>query len=579
MGLFSKKKKASPSDLQNLFKEKGSGIVWSDIESLVPQKSAPRKAFCGEYSKQLKESILHTALQYKPSHAVIHEILQAFDYDDFIVAKDVNGDFVAHIAARNLEETPRSHNRNLSVLNAIHNFDPLIMTKRNQDGQYPVHVTMNALYQRLRSNATVDDPDTTVEVHLGVISWFFDTFPSLIDVKDKDLNTVWHHIIRIMTVIPNNIQPVASLLQKLVDKRKSASNKGQVEPWRVENRAHETPWIIFSKSSHMKFKQQRQLLGQILTRWEEEPSTWHAAAPTKIMSGTSSATTTPSTLSKPKKGSGGSSPPTDRHVDLNEESQLILAEEVNGGAGTESGPPTSIYGNSSSFDSSSRGTMSSLMTFGTAGMSRKLSQNLSPELLASLPNPNRPYDVFLLHAGENKYETAGNLVEYLNMAGFECFLDKEMRQGRGAPTHQMRWALETCRHVVVLISHDFVLKKHPCAELDYAFKRAEWFQSRYNWRSLQIILYQMTVEEYSDARKDSERPNHLAPLPLLEKSQVMKEFGIKGQKQTFPEFSKALVEEMITHDNETAGTDWKSFLQSFSILCDAGFPRANHLYA
>jgi TIR domain len=63
---------------------------------------------------------------------------------------------------------------------------------------------------------------------------------------------------------------------------------------------------------------------------------------------------------------------------------------------------------------------------------------------------SKPYDVFLIHAGEQKSmaDTMKNLLEAGNL---HCFLDKDMKHG-SHPSDTMRAALRTCRYTVVILS-------------------------------------------------------------------------------------------------------------------------------
>jgi TPR repeat protein/serine/threonine protein kinase len=190
----------------------------------------------------------------------------------------------------------------------------------------------------------------------------------------------------------------------------------------------------------------------------------------------------------------------------------------------------------------------------------------------------QPRDVFLVHTGVQKKEQVATMEDILQTGGFECFLDKNMMNADGAPTEQMANALERCRHAIVVLSKAFLEKRHPCAELEYVFKRNEWLrQQNYGWESMWIVLYDLTVDEYSLAL---DSPLCSWSLPKLGPRVVMVEWkGGSGQYETWPHLCHELKCQLIQHDNAKAVQHWKKFLRDWEALPSTGFPFAKNLYA
>jgi len=184
----------------------------------------------------------------------------------------------------------------------------------------------------------------------------------------------------------------------------------------------------------------------------------------------------------------------------------------------------------------------------------------------------RPYDLFLVHTGPQKMVEVAGLEECLTSAGFNCFLDREMRIADGAPSEKMRFALETSRYAVVVISKEFLTKPDPCAELVYAFQRMQWLRKFYRWESLWIILYRVTVSEYKVARASSS-----LNLPDICDQKVLREWS-DGKGYTWPEQCRYLKAEIVEHDNGVAVDRWKKFLKEWDSPKDEPFPRAASVY-
>ena len=90
------------------------------------------------------------------------------------------------------------------------------------------------------------------------------------------------------------------------------------------------------------------------------------------------------------------------------------------------------------------------------------------------------FDTFLIHTGDQKDFEATEMQKILDRGRFKSFLDRDMQTAHGAPTEQMASALEISRDSVVILSQAFLERKHPRAELAYAFERMQWIRKHYN---------------------------------------------------------------------------------------------------
>ena len=88
-------------------------------------------------------------------------------------------------------------------------------------------------------------------------------------------------------------------------------------------------------------------------------------------------------------------------------------------------------------------------------------------------------------------------------AGLISFLDADMGANDKNPCETMRFALETCRHVVALVSKAELERQHPREELKYAYDCMMWHHqhSQFDWEPLWIVLYDLSVSEYHDFQK------------------------------------------------------------------------------
>lgn len=175
---------------------------------------------------------------------------------------------------------------------------------------------------------------------------------------------------------------------------------------------------------------------------------------------------------------------------------------------------------------------------------------------------DRPFDVFLAHTGKQKRIEASTLKSYLEDGRLRCFLDQDnLHNSGGPPTCAMEAALETSRHVVVIVSKALLGRREPRAELDYAFRRMEWLRANNYWTSLWVILYDITVAEYNSALRHGNDPAsaEYAPLPDLGGACVVMEWSSNnfGRGASWG-FASKLVSLMKTKTGQSldGGTCW-----------------------
>jgi len=183
----------------------------------------------------------------------------------------------------------------------------------------------------------------------------------------------------------------------------------------------------------------------------------------------------------------------------------------------------------------------------------------------------RPYDVFLVHTGRQKIEVA-TMKDFLESGNFHSFFDREMRPSADSPTEQMKYALETCRHPVVVISRDFLAKRVPWNELVYCFNRMEWVRKYYkNWGMPLIVLYDLSISEYNNACASSS-----APVPDIATDTVLL---VWSNETTWSELCQKVKVRLDQLDDRGAIQEWNEFLTlgSHSISGDP-FPTADSVY-
>lgn len=196
---------------------------------------------------------------------------------------------------------------------------------------------------------------------------------------------------------------------------------------------------------------------------------------------------------------------------------------------------------------------------------------------ASLPSA---YDVFLVHSGAQKnVQASGMKCAFQRRMGknTKIFLDKDMENGGGAPVQQMREALSTTRHVVAVISEEFLdttRSRHPSDELIFAFDRMSWMRKHYpTWRSLWIVFYDTGIEQYKQARRHNPR----LPADLL-KETVVHFFSERtgGKYGDWETLCDTLCDEIVRHDENAAVGQWHKFLEAHAAFLS--FPKPDSLY-
>lgn len=140
----------------------------------------------------------------------------------------------------------------------------------------------------------------------------------------------------------------------------------------------------------------------------------------------------------------------------------------------------------------------------------------------------------------------------------------------------MEKALESCRHAIVVLSREFLTRPQPCAELRYAYKRMKWLneQGLEQWRSLWVVLYDLSVHDYTAIRNDE----HPRLPPLVDEIVLMEYANGKGEFRTWPILCDELKAHIMEHDRELAIERWSCFLESWHHWGESGFPRAKGLY-
>jgi len=139
-------------------------------------------------------------------------------------------------------------------------------------------------------------------------------------------------------------------------------------------------------------------------------------------------------------------------------------------------------------------------------------------------------------------------------------------------------ALESCRHIVVVLSQAFLTKPHPCAELVYAYRRMEWLRKRYQneWQSVWVVLYDISLSEYKQVRKETgER------LPAIHKESVLLQYHEDKKKyESWIGLCHQMIHQILKHDQERATKHWRAFLESWcaNSFVDDPFPRAGSIY-
>ena len=208
------------------------------------------------------------------------------------------------------------------------------------------------------------------------------------------------------------------------------------------------------------------------------------------------------------------------------------------------------------------------------------SLNLSRAAKSTFASSDLPYDLFLIHTGAQKRNEVATLHDIFSSRGFRCFFDMEMNPGKGSPRTLMESALESCRHAVVVLSRAFLSSKPARAELRYAHKRMQWLRaqgSERRWESLWIVLYDISVDEYSEISRCEENLR----LPPLNADIVLMEFASgTGKYESWPHLCHLLKASIVEHDsNQLAIQRWQTFLENWQERHESDFPLVTGLYS
>lgn len=188
--------------------------------------------------------------------------------------------------------------------------------------------------------------------------------------------------------------------------------------------------------------------------------------------------------------------------------------------------------------------------------------------------PLRPLDIFLIHTGAQKLVEVDTMEDIFTSSGFQCFFDYDMEPSRRSPVDTMKFALESCRHSVVVLSKAFMTRRAPCAELMYAFQRMEWLRRHGMWESLWIILYDISVPEYYAAFREA-----LFPLPDIGSGIVLLEYAAgKGKFARWSHLCHSLKAHIVKVDREHAIDQWRKLLTDWESLEEREFPKADTVY-
>lgn len=201
------------------------------------------------------------------------------------------------------------------------------------------------------------------------------------------------------------------------------------------------------------------------------------------------------------------------------------------------------------------------------------SNALDEQLLGEHFHGRRPYDVFLIHTGAEKAIEADSMQLFFEEHGLRCFLDDNMDNGDGSPTEQMKNALETCRHAVALVSSSFLRRSSPTEELKYAFSRMKWIREHYEWETLWVVLFDLSLTNYDRAHKTRN-------LPDIGKEIVVFEwFKGEGKYKRWRQLCEHVTTSIVKHDIDRAAVEkWKLFLQQWDQHTSRDFPRPAMLY-
>lgn len=187
---------------------------------------------------------------------------------------------------------------------------------------------------------------------------------------------------------------------------------------------------------------------------------------------------------------------------------------------------------------------------------------------------SRPKDVFIVHTGTQKRTEVSSMKTQFSERDLDTFVDMDMKHGN--PQTEMEDSLELSRHIVVVLSREFLKKPHPLAELQYAHKRMKWLRSKTSsrWESLWVVLYDLSVDDLKLCLR-----NKKLSLPPLDNDLVLIEYANgMGAYPTWDRLVDEVAERILKQDGDGALEQWYRFLEDWDGWCFRGYPRASNLY-
>lgn len=189
-----------------------------------------------------------------------------------------------------------------------------------------------------------------------------------------------------------------------------------------------------------------------------------------------------------------------------------------------------------------------------------------------MPDLKDQYDIFIVHSGSEKREFVDCMKTFLEAKGFRCFVDSHEIDHQSSPVKQMQICLETSRHVLVVLSSEFLQRRAPQSELKYAYNRHKWLQKQpFRWFSIWVVLYDLTIDDYKQACESD------PSLPHLGKNVTCFEYNERYKRCV--ELSKHVSSDIAQQDKDKgqANRKWSKFLKKSQV--DTTFPRADVVYS
>ena len=193
-----------------------------------------------------------------------------------------------------------------------------------------------------------------------------------------------------------------------------------------------------------------------------------------------------------------------------------------------------------------------------------------------------PYDGFIVSTKMQKADLVAPMKERIEaeIKGYSCFFDSDMLPHEGNPLHIMEDAVESSRHVFVVMSKALLQKKDPCAEIVYAHRRMKWLRDRNQWHSLFIVMYDMTLDEYKELCKREQLGKILPPIrnEVIVFEYSRNDEGVpRGKYACWNSVCDALIQEILKTD-QVAFQQWKEFLSRWPNELDPSFPSSVGIY-